>query len=47
MANIIQLDDTVYQVWTWKQNRESTEGCSKSLVRKNNDTFGKWICLNK
>ena len=24
-----------------KQNRESTEGCSNSIVRKNNDKFGK------
>ena len=24
-----------------KQNQESTEGCSKSIVRKNNDKFGK------
>ena len=24
-----------------KQNRESTEGCSKSIVQKNNDKFGK------
>ena len=30
-----------------KQNRESTEGYSKSIVRKNNDKFGKRIGLNK
>ena len=30
-----------------KQNRESTEGYSKSIVRKNNDKFRKRICLNK
>ena len=28
------------------QNRESTEGYSKSIVRKNNDKFGKRIGLN-
>ena len=28
-------------------NRESTEGCSKKIVRKNNDTFWKRIGLNK
>ena len=32
---------------TSKQNRESTEGCLKCLVRKNNDMFGKRIVLNK
>ena len=31
----------------YKQNRESTEGCSKSIVRKNTDKFGKRIDLNK
>ena len=30
-----------------EQNRESTEGCSKCKVRKNNDKFGKMIGLNK
>ena len=30
-----------------KQNRESTEWYSKSIVRKNNDKFGKRIGLNK
>ena len=30
-----------------KQNRESTEGCSKYIVRKNHDKFGKKIGLNK
>ena len=30
-----------------KQNRKSTEGYSKSIVRKNNDKFGKRIGLNK
>ena len=30
-----------------KQNRESTEGYSKSIVRKNNHKFGKRIGLNK
>ena len=30
-----------------KQTRESTEGYSKSIVRKNNDKFGKRIGLNK
>ena len=30
-----------------KQNRESTEGYSKSIVRKSNDKFGKKIGLNK
>ena len=30
-----------------KQNRESTEGYSKSIVRKNNDKFEKRIGLNK
>ena len=30
-----------------KQNRESTEGYSKSIVQKNNDKFGKRIGLNK
>ena len=29
------------------QNRVSTEGCSKCIVRKNNDKFGKRIGLNK
>ena len=29
------------------QNRECTEGGSKSIVRKNNDKFGKRIGLNK
>ena len=28
-----------------KQNRESTEGYSKSIVRKNDDKFGKRISL--
>ena len=28
-----------------KQNRESTEGYSKSIIRKNNDKFGKRIGL--
>ena len=30
-----------------RQNQESTEGYSKSIVRKNNDKFGKRIGLNK
>ena len=30
-----------------RQNRESTEGYSNSIVRKNNDKFGKKIDLNK
>ena len=30
-----------------KQNGESTEGYSKSIVRKNNDKFRKRIGLNK
>ena len=30
-----------------EQNRESTEGYSNSIVRKNNDKFGKKIGLNK
>ena len=30
-----------------RQNRESTEGYSKSKVRKNNDKFGKQIGINK
>ena len=32
---------------TDKQTRESTEICSKSIVQKNNDKFGKRIGLNK
>ena len=32
---------------TYKQNRESTEGYSKSIVRKSNDKFAKKIGLNK
>ena len=32
---------------TEEQNRESTEGYSKSIVRKNNDKFGIRIGLNK
>ena len=31
----------------YRQNRESAEGCSKSIVRKNNDKFWKRIGLNK
>ena len=30
-----------------KQNHESTEGCSKSIVRNSNDKFGKRTGLNK
>ena len=30
-----------------KQNRESSEGYSNSIVRKNNDKFGKKVGLNK
>ena len=30
-----------------KQNRKSTEGCSKCIVQKNNDKFGKKIGLSK
>ena len=32
---------------TMKQTRESIEGCSKCIVRKNNDKFEKKIGLNK
>ena len=31
----------------YKQNRENTEGYSKSIVRKNNDKLGKRIGLSK
>ena len=30
-----------------KQNRESTERCSRCIARKNNDTFGKRMSRNK
>ena len=30
-----------------KQNRENTKGYSKSIVRENNDKFGKRIGLNE
>ena len=30
-----------------KQNRKSTEGCSKSIVQENHDKFWKWISLTK
>ena len=36
-----------YVKLTFKQNRESTEGYSKGVVRKNNDKLGKRIGLNK
>ena len=35
-----------FRIWK-KQNRESTEGYSKNIVRKNNDKFGKRIGLDK
>ena len=44
----------LFEVWfdmiclsRYTQNRESTEGYSKSIVRKKNDKFGKRIGLNK
>ena len=41
------LGQPSYRENIYKQNRESTEGYLNSIVRKNNDKFGKRIGLNK
>ena len=45
IANML-IQNSIFTTYA-KQNRESTEGYSKSVVRKNNDKFGKMISLNK
>ena len=43
----LQVTAKYHPVLFLKQNRESTEGYSNSIVCKNNDKFGKMIGLNK
>ena len=43
----IDLQAALFLCFSWKQNIESTEECSNSIARKNNDKFGKRIGLNK
>ena len=48
-SDLHQLSCTMFVQFVYKnvkQNQESTEGYSKSIVRKNNDKFGKKIGRN-